>query len=315
MTKSVLRRAMGSVALCAIVLTSTLFTAQVAATEVRESYIVLVQDDSSALAISRAMSDSGLNVESTQLGALDFVEVMLTATEAATWSHFAGVRNIEVNQQVVTAIDQTIPAPSEGDWTTAGNWGLDRIDQTSTPLDTRYSYTTTGAGVDIYIIDTGVRRLHSEFLLPDNSSRVATGYFSPGLSSAEDGCGHGTHVAGIAAGKTYGVAKDARIIPVRVFPGGSLTICNAGTSISAVVAGVNWVASNHTGATTAVANMSLGATNGYSKILDDAVIALKNDGVLVVVAAGNEHAYVGGTNNVTPACTDGTISVGATQRD
>ena len=279
----------------------------------RESYIVLAQDNSAALTISNAMSGDGLLVASTQLGAVDFVEVMLTATEAATWSHFAGVRNIEVNQKVVTAVDQTIPAPSEGDWTNAGNWGLDRIDQTSTPLDARYNYTTTGAGVDMYIIDTGIRRSHSEFA--PASTRVAAGYYSPSLSSTDDGCGHGTHVAGIAAGATFGVAKAARIIPVRVFPGGSQSICDAGTTVSAVVAGVNWVTSNHTGGNTAVANMSLGATRGYSASLEAAVLALYADGVSVVVAAGNDGAYIGNTNYVTPACTDGTISVGATRRD
>ena len=313
MTKSVVWRAASCVALCAVVLTSTLLTAQVAATEVRESYIVLAQDNSSALAVSRAMSASGLSVESTQLGAVDFVVVMLTASQAAMWSQFAGVRHIEVNQKVVPAVDQTIPAPSGSDWSTAGNWGLDRIDQASSTYDSRYSYTTTGAGVDIYIIDTGIRRSHSEFA--PASTRVAAGYFTPGLGSTDDGCGHGTHVAGIAAGATYGVAKAARIIPVRVFPGGSQTICNAGTSVANVVAGVNWVASNHVGTNTAVANMSLGATRGYSASLEAAVIALQSYGVSVVVAAGNDGAYIDINNYATPACTDGTISVGATRRD
>lgn len=279
----------------------------------RESYIVLAQDNSSALTISRAMSASGLGVESTQLGAVDFIEVMLTATQAATWSQFAGVRHIEVNQKVVPAVDQTILAPSGSDWSTAGNWGLDRIDQASPTYDSRYSYTTTGAGVDIYIIDTGIRRSHSEFA--PASTRVAAGYYTPSLGSTDDGCGHGTHVAGIAAGATYGVAKAARIIPVRVFPGGSQTICNDGTFVSNVVAGVNWVTSNHTGANTAVANMSLGTTRGYSASLDAAVVALQLDGVSVVVAAGNDGAYIDINNYATPACTNGTISVGATRRD
>jgi len=288
-------------------------SAPATAVEVHESYIVLAQDNAAALTVTNAMVADGLVVSSTQLGAVDFIEVTLTATEAANWSHFAGVRNIEVNQRVVTAVDQTVPAPSGGNWTNAGNWGLDRIDQASPTYDSRYNYTTTGAGVDIYIIDTGIRRTHSEFA--PASTRVAAGYYSPSLGSTDDGCGHGTHVAGIAAGATFGVAKAARIIPVRVFPGGSQSICAAGTTVSAVVAGVNWVASNHTPGNTAVANMSLGATNGYSQILDDAIIALKDDGVLVVVAAGNDGEYVGGSNYVTPACTDGTISVGAAQRD
>ena len=60
---------------------------------------MLAQDNSSALAVSRAMSASGLSVESIQLGAVDFVEVMLTASQVATWSQFAGVRHIEVNKK------------------------------------------------------------------------------------------------------------------------------------------------------------------------------------------------------------------------
>jgi fatty acid/phospholipid biosynthesis enzyme len=78
---------------------------------------------------------------------------------------------------------------------------------------------------------------------------------------------------------------------------------------------VNWVASNHVGTNTAVANMSLGATRGYSASLEAAVIALQSDGVSVVVAAGNDGAYIDANNYATPACTPGTISVGATQRN
>ena len=313
MRRAHFRRTTACVALLILSVAAVVCSAPASAVEVRESYIVLAQDNAAALTVSNAMSADGLVVASTQLGAVDFVEVMLTATEAVTWSRFAGVRNIEVNQRVVTAVDQSIPAPSGSNWTNAGNWGLDRIDQASSMYDSRYYYTSTGAGVDIYIIDTGIRRTHSEFA--PASTRIAAGYYTPGLGSTDDGCGHGTHVAGIAAGATFGVAKAARIIPVRVFPGGSQATCNAGTTVSAVVAGVNWVASNHVPGNTAVANMSLGATNGYSALLETAVIALKDDGVLVVVAAGNDGNYVGGSNYVTPACTDGTISVGATQRD
>ncbi len=313
MKRAHFRRVTACITFCILSVSAVILSAPATAVEVRESYVVVAQDNAAALTVSNAMSADGLHVASTQLGAIDFIEVMLTAAEAAIWSQFVGVRHIEVNQKVVTSVDQSIPAPSGSDWSNAGNWGLDRIDQASPTYDSRYNYTTTGAGVDIYIIDTGIRRNHSEFA--PASTRVAAGYYTPSLGSTDDGCGHGTHVAGIAAGATYGVAKAARIIPVRVFPGGSQATCDAGTTVSAVVAGVNWVASNHTGANTAVANMSLGASNGYSASLEAAVIALQTDGVSVVVAAGNDGAYVGGSNYVTPACTDGTISVGATRRD
>ena len=313
MKRAHFRRTTACVALCILSVAAVVCSAPASAVEVRESYIVLAQDNAAALTVSNAMSADGLVVASTQLGAVDFVEVMLTATEAVTWSRFAGVRNIEVNQKVVTTVDQSIPAPSGSDWTNAGNWGLDRIDQASSMYDSRYYYTSTGAGVDIYIIDTGIRRTHSEFA--PASTRIAAGYYTPGLGSTDDGCGHGTHVAGIAAGATFGVAKAARIIPVRVFPGGSQATCDAGTTVSAVVAGVNWVTGNHTGANTAVANMSLGTTRGYSASLETAVLALQADGVSAVVAAGNDGAYIDINNYATPACTDGTISVGATRRD
>ena len=93
------RRVTACVAFCALSVAAVIFSAPATAAGVRESYIVLAQDNSAALTISNAMSDGGLSVESTQLGAVDFVEVMLTATQAATWSQFAGVRNIEVNQK------------------------------------------------------------------------------------------------------------------------------------------------------------------------------------------------------------------------
>jgi hypothetical protein len=86
------RRTTACIAMCILSATAVSFTAPASAVEVRESYIVLAQDNTAALTVSNAMSADGLVVASTQLGAVDFVEVMLTATQAATWSQFAGVR-------------------------------------------------------------------------------------------------------------------------------------------------------------------------------------------------------------------------------
>ena len=144
------------------------------------------------------------------------------------------------------------------------------------PLDSTYSYGTTGLGVTIYVIDTGLLSTHVEF----------TGRVRPGMDFVNDGngtldCnGHGTHVAGTAAGTTYGVAKQATIVPVRVLN------CGGSGPASRTVAGITWVIGDHLAGVPAVANLSLGGP--ASAMTDAAINALVADGVTVVVAAGND---------------------------
>jgi subtilisin family serine protease len=180
---------------------------------------------------------------------------------------------------------------------TNATWGLDRIDQRDLPLNATYNFNTTGAGVTAYIIDTGIRATHV-----DLAGRVISGFtaINDGLGT-DDGNGHGTHVSGTVGGTTWGVAKNVTLVAVRV-----LDSSGNGTN-SGVIAGVDFVTSNHQAGQPAVANMSLGG--GISSALDTAITNSINDGVTYAVAAGNETQDA---CNVSPARVPSAITVGST---
>jgi len=181
--------------------------------------------------------------------------------------------------------------------TPAGLWGLDRIDQRDLPLSGTYTYNFTGSGVKAYIVDTGINTAHNEF-----GGRAIDGYDAvDGSLPAADCHGHGTHVSGTVGGATYGVAKGVTLVAVRVLD------CNGSGSNSGVIAGVNWVTSNHAAGAPAVANMSLGG--GISQALDDAVNAAIADGVTFGVAAGNDNVDACGGS---PSRVAAAITVGST---
>ena len=176
----------------------------------------------------------------------------------------------------------------------SNSWGRDRIDQRSGTNNT-YSYITDGAGVDIYIVDTGILATHSQF-----GGRVAAGFSSIADAIGTSDCnGHGTHVAGTAAGSTLGVAPAANLIPVRVLD------CNGAGTVSGVIAGIEWAIGHHA-TTPAVMNLSLGA--GKSDSLNAAIDRASLDGITVVAAAGNSNVdacTVSPASNVSSALTVG----------
>jgi hypothetical protein len=154
------------------------------------------------------------------------------------------------------------------------SWGLDRIDQRNNTLDNEYKYKYTGRGVHVYVIDSGIRYDHDEF-----KGRVGNGIdFVDNDDIADDCTGHGTHVSGIIAGTTYGVAKEAIIHPVKILN------CNNQTSHLRILSAIDWILENHI--KPAVVNMSL--VGNYSEIYNDAVSKLIEANITIVVAAGND---------------------------
>jgi subtilisin family serine protease len=174
-------------------------------------------------------------------------------------------------------------------------WGLDRIDQTDLPLNNSYRYEATGAGVNVYVIDSGIRADHWEF-----GGRVLGGAsFVTGLSALEDCTGHGTHVAGTIGSLTYGVAKAVNLWSVRVFD------CFNSSSWTQILAALEWVMNNRQ--SPAVINMSLTGSQFYTANL--AVENLVAAGIPVVAAAGN---YDTDACNYSPASAEAALTVGAT---
>lgn len=179
------------------------------------------------------------------------------------------------------------------------SWGLDRIDQADTAGDKKYTYPdSAGEGVTAYVIDTGVRVSHKDF-----EGRAAHGFDAvDNDDSADDGNGHGTHVAGTIAGTAHGVAKKAKVVAVRVLDD------NGSGTTEQVVAGIDWVTKNHKGPS--VANMSLGG--GADEALDAAVSKAIASGVTFAVAAGNESTDA---SQGSPARVKEAITVASSTKD
>lgn len=187
------------------------------------------------------------------------------------------------------------PLQNDGGWRPA--WGLDRIDQRDATLNDTYNYSYDGTGVNVYVFDSGINSAHEEF-----AGRVELGYtaISDGYG-AEDCAGHGSHTASLIGGKTYGVAKNVRLISVRV-----LNCNNSNGSSATLYPAIDWMVEHHQPGVPAVVNMSVGMSK--SEAFNEAVRKLIADGMIVVAAAGNQNRDA---CLYSPASETSAISVGA----
>jgi subtilisin family serine protease len=250
------------------------------------TYLVRFTDGTNARAEAGTLRQSGATVTHVWENVFPGVAVTLPDAAAAALAKNPKVKSVELDGVVRSTGTQT-----------GATWGLDRIDQRTLPLSGSYTYPDAVTTVRAYIVDTGIRSDHTEF----------TGRIDPGYSAIADGggtedcAGHGTHVAGTVAGTTYGVAKTARLTPVRVLD------CAGSGAISGVISGLDWLVADHAAGVPAVANMSLGG--GASSTLDAAVQRVIDDGVSMAVAAGNSNVDACTTS---PARVAAALTIGAT---
>ena len=244
-------------------------------TNQKENYIVRFSDSATEADVTRLINlkngkqkgrfKKAFNGAIVEMSPKDATELCLLNDASLRWVEED--RSLKVDPLMAATVRATTAVA-------AASWGIDRVDQRS-GTDGFYSYVTDGAGVDVYVVDTGLTSAHSEF-----AGRVKPGYSSiTGDANTTDCNGHGTHVAGTAVGATFGVAPRAFVVPVQAMD------CNGAGSLSSVLTGIDWVIENHV-STPAVMNLSIGSDRSES--LNAAIDRAFLDGITVVVAAGND---------------------------
>ncbi|KAL7746677.1 hypothetical protein RI367_007956 [Sorochytrium milnesiophthora] len=278
-----------------------LFKDSVQMAQVKESILTSIDSHNKRLAQMRAHPTEGVHVpehDNQHHHTYDF----------ATFKGMAGTFTPELLAEIKARHDVLSVNP-DGIVHTMGQqngapWNLVRISQRYNPDYTKpwlWWDDSQGQGVTAFVIDTGVTDND------DFQGRMTQGFKARDEWSYDDDNGHGTHVSGTIASQTWGVAKQAKIVSVRVLDG------NGAGAISDVIAGVNYVAPlcGQLGPRGSVINMSLGGK--VNTDLETAMqAAIDHNGCIFVVAAGNDGKDA---MNQSPARMKDVITVGATTRD
>jgi subtilisin family serine protease len=256
------------------------------------SFIVVLKDDgkTGVQAAAGIAAKHGVSAKFTYTAALKGFATQTSLEQARRIAADPAVAYVEQDQIASTQVFVQPNPPS---------WGLDRIDERSLPLDMKYHYPNTAPRITAFIIDTGIRFTHQEF-----GGRAVLGIDTVGDGQNGNDChGHGTHVAGTVGGRSVGVAKQVRLVAVRVLN------CAGSGSFAGIIAGVDWVTTQAlTTRILGVANMSLGAL-GTSVALETAVTNSIAANVHYSIAAGNSNTDA---CNFTPARTPRATTLGAT---
>ncbi|WP_155337501.1 FG-GAP-like repeat-containing protein [Acrocarpospora corrugata] len=264
-------------------------------------YLVVLKGKSGAAARARSM---GIRVDREFSVTINAYAAKLTAGQLLAVRKdpdVAGVYADHVWKDLGEPMSLGPPTSSD-----APDWSADRIDQRHLPLNGKYRFQATGAGVSAYVVGSGIRRTHLEF-----GDRVKEGFSTVADGRGTDDCTrNGTFAAALVGGLTRGAAKDVSLVPVRIRP------CDSMPSDISFLAGIEFITEDHLakgGPSVAVMTIGHANSDGHGP-LNAALTTSMLRGVVWVTTAGDADFDLNACD-VYPGSLGTLINVGGSTRD